>query len=203
MEELVITLSDESITSPQPKKLKGVESVNDDNIVISDDDKERLETKCNNSIILLLFGSISYYNENFPLYGKFDEVLKPTEVFDVILNTNIISEVVCNEKPVGVCDAAAFVVNITKLKHPNDLKADDMGSWVHKGKPVRYFNVDRSTDGKVLQATRCSKEESSSTIYKLTRIYYHHKGTSQFQKTLFMYMVCCNSTFIIPCNSSN
>ena len=130
-------------------------------------------------------------------------MLQPAKVFDIILNTELTSEVVCNRKPVGVSDAAVLLVNITKLKHPNDLKADDMGSWIHKGKPICYFDLDRSPDGEVLQATRCTREESSS-IYKLTRIYYHHKGTPQFRKTLFyvhgeiiQYFVFCVNTTIV------
>ncbi len=111
--------------------------------------------------------------------------IKPAEVLDVILNTDPTSELVCRRKPVGVCDAAVFLVDVTKLKHPNDLKADDVGSWVHKGKPVRFFDVDRSLDGHVIVAESCSKDEISSTVYKLTRVYYHRKGTSQFRKTLF------------------
>ena len=39
------------------------------------------------------------------------------------------------QKLVGVTDAAVFLVDTTKLRHPDDLKADDMEIWVHKGIP--------------------------------------------------------------------
>ncbi len=97
---------------------------------------------------------MSYYKGSFPLYDKRDEVLKPLEVFEVILNTDPTSEVVCKRKPVGIRDSGVFLMDLTKLKHPKDIKADDMGSMIHKGKPVRYFDVERSEDGEVIMATR-------------------------------------------------
>ena len=106
--------------------------------------------------------------------------MKPTEVFHAILNTDPNAEVVCSSKPVGVKDAAVFVVDTRKLRHPNDLKADDMGSWIHKGKPIRYYKLSRvSKSGEVYGAKPCDRKDSGD-VYKLTRIYYHHKGTSEF-----------------------
>jgi hypothetical protein len=114
---------------------------------------------------------------------KTSDVLKPVDVFNAILNTDVSSAAVCNHKPVEVMDPAVFIVNLNSLKNPNDIKADDMGSWIHKGKPIRYFELDQGDDGEVLLAKPCSSEDSN--YYKLTRVYYHHKGTPQFRKTLF------------------
>lgn len=63
------------------------------------------------------------------------------------------------------------------MLHLDDLKADDLDSWTHKGKPVHFYN-------EVYDAQQCDSTDNDR-IYKLTRIYYHHKGTSEFRKTLF------------------
>lgn len=118
------------------------------------------------------------------MFGEFSEVIQPTEVFDMILNTEISSEIVCKQKPVGISDAAVFLVDTTNFRRHDDLKADDMGSWIHKAKPIRYFDLSRCISGEVYGA-KCCEESSCDTVYRLTRVYYHHRGTPEFRKTIF------------------
>ena len=120
----------------------------------------------------------------YPLYHSFNDVMKPVDVFDAVLNIDCSSACVCTKKPVRVTDAAVFLVDSTRLRHQDDLKADDMGSWTHKGKPVCFYKVQRLSSGEVNDAEQCDSTDDKR-IYKLTRIYYHHKGTSEFRKTLF------------------
>ena len=54
----------------------------------------------------------------------------------------------------------------SKLIHPDDLQADDLGNWVHKGKPIRYFEVVCSPTGIVYDIKPCNKDSANS--YKLT-----------------------------------
>ena len=58
-------------------------------------------------------------------------MIKPTDVLDTAVSV----EVVCTWKPVGVSDAAAFV-DTTELHY-----SDDMGGWIHKAKPVQYYDA--------------------------------------------------------------
>lgn len=99
-------------------------------------------------------------------------------MFNIILNTSPCAALVCTQKPVGI------IVDTTKLRHQSDLRSDDMGSWIHKGKPVHLYELERSSSGRVYNTKRC-KDNSISEVYKLTRIYYHHQGIPQFRKTIF------------------
>jgi len=108
--------------------------------------------------------------------------LQPTEAFNAILNTDVDSPVVCTQRPVGITKAAVFLVNTNKLRHKDDLRADDVGSWCHKGKPIRYYSVEYIQPDEVY-AQIC--DEDTDDAFKLTRIYYHHKGTPEFRKTIF------------------
>ena len=83
--------------------------------------------------------------------------MKPADVLNVVFNTDVTSDIICMQKPVGVTDAAVFLMDTTKLRHPDDLKADDMGSWVHKGIPSRYYSIERSPSGVVYGVKHCSK----------------------------------------------
>ena len=123
------------------------------------------------------------YAGRFPVFQSLDEVMKPVGVLNAILNTAVTSKVVCTQKPEGVKDAAEFLVDPSKSRRPGDLKADDMGSWVHKGILSRYYSLELSSSGVMYGAKRCGK--ATKDAIKLTRIYYHHQGTSEFQKTIF------------------
>ena len=113
-------------------------------------------------------------------YFKFKKALKPMEVFDLILNMSADDENVCKDKPVGVVKEGAFVVT-TSLG--NDIKADDLGVWLHKGKPLRKYKIMRADSG-IVYGSDLTKE-SGENVYHLTRIYYHHKNTPTCRRTLY------------------
>ncbi len=122
------------------------------------------------------------YNGIFPVYDTPTDVMKPVEALGAMMNTSPTAECVCQEKPIGITKPAVFLINIALLSH---LKADDLGSWIHKGKPVHYYEVERSPEsGEVMMVSHCNKQEDPGT-FKFTRVYYHHKATPEFRKTLF------------------
>jgi len=123
---------------------------------------------------------LDFYN-GYPLYSSATDIMQPVDVFNVVLNTKQDCRIVCKQKPVGIKDTATFLIDTTKLRHFEDIKADDMGSWVHKGRPVHFYTIDRLASGEVYGAQLSEDAEA----YKLTRIYYHHKGTPEFRKTIF------------------
>lgn len=126
----------------------------------------------------------AFYGEDPELpYLCISEALKPVNALDLLLNSMPTAEDVCKKKPVFVKKAAVFLVDTNRLGSPDDLKADDLGAWNHKGKPVRKYKVVRSQSGTVYGADRT--QESGSDIYKLTRVYYHHASTPEFRRTIF------------------
>lgn len=76
----------------------------------------------------------------------------------MLLNTSETSPGVCTQRPVGVTEAAVFLVNTSKLKHQEDIRADDVGRWCHKGKPVRFYSIEQLPSGEVYGAQRCNEE---------------------------------------------
>ena len=45
------------------------------------------------------------------------------------------------KKPVAVTRPFVYLVDSTKLSNTCDIKADDLGVWLHKGKPIRHYQV--------------------------------------------------------------
>ena len=48
---------------------------------------------------------------------------------------------------------------------------------------MRFYSIERMPSGEVYGAQCCDKGNDGA--FKLTRIYYHHKGTPEFRKTIF------------------
>ena len=114
-------------------------------------------------------------------FFSFPDSLKPTEALDLLLN--IPQDCVCSSKPVGITKAATFVISTNIFDTIDDIKADDLGVWVHKGKPIRRYKVNRSESGAVYGADLT--KEAGEDVYQLIRVYYHHKHTPTFRRTLF------------------
>lgn len=114
---------------------------------------------------------------------NFEAVVQPSEALDLLLNLRPHSSEVCSSRPIGVTTAATFVVANQAFGKIDDLKADDLGVWSHKGKPIRKYKVSRLSSGEVYGAELV--DETGGNVYQLVRIYYHHKHTPTFRRTLF------------------
>ena len=90
---------------------------------------------------------------------------------------------VCSSKPVGVVKPATFIVANEAVGKIDDLRADDLGVWEHKRKPIRQYKVSRLSSGEVYGAEL--SRDSGDNIYQLVRVYYHHKHSPTFCHTLF------------------
>ena len=100
-----------------------------------------------------------------------------------MLNLTPDDDNVCSSRPVGIMQAATFVVSNDVVGKVDDLKADDLGVWDHKGKPIRRYKVSRLPSGEVYGAELT--KDSGDDVYHLVRVYYHHKHTPSFRRTLF------------------
>lgn len=125
---------------------------------------------------------MAIYN-GMPSY-QFSSPLKPMEALDLLLNTSPEDSSVCLSKPIGVRRSATFVVARKCLGNIDDIKADDLGVWVHKGKPMRNYRVSRLPSGEVYGVELTSQSDAAD-VFQLTRTYYHHKYCPTFRRTIF------------------
>ena len=68
------------------------------------------------------------YKGLFPVYDTYEGAV--LEAFNAILNTSETLEVVCTQRPVGITEAAVFLVNTSKLRCQEDNRADDIGAGI-------------------------------------------------------------------------
>ena len=71
-------------------------------------------------------------------------------ILKLLLDPNIDQSRVCRVWPVsGVISNATFVVDITSLKHPDDVRKDFFGKWIHSGSHPFTFKATIEKDGDV------------------------------------------------------
>ena len=81
-----------------------------------------------------------------------------------------------------VQDNRVFIVDISKLEKPEDIRADDLGSWECNGKRCLYCSVDN--EGYVVSVSKSKTPEDAYTMYTLVRRYYKHATATDYKKTI-------------------
>lgn len=122
------------------------------------------------------------YDDKIPAF-ELDCLIKLVEALDLMLNTSPDDVSVCLSKPISVHKAATFIIAKKSVGNLDDIKADDLSVWIHKGKPIRKYRVHRLDSGEVYAVEPTS--DVGENVYKLTRVYHHHKHTPTYRRTFF------------------
>lgn len=89
------------------------------------------------------------------------------EVVHILLDKQRHLGLVCEEQPLRVRESKVFSVDTNKLSHPDDLKADDLGSWKNDGQHSRWVKV-KQMGGCVTKLEFCSENPQTTpmpTVY--------------------------------------
>ena len=54
---------------------------------------------------------------------------------------------ICSTRPMNITKSATYVVDISKLAHPGDVKNDNFGIWRHSGSHPQTFRVNIEESG--------------------------------------------------------
>ena len=73
-----------------------------------------------------------------------------------------------------------FVVDLSQLDKPEDIRADDLGSWVCNGKRCNVCEVE---DGHMMEVFSGPSIKRENT-YCLVRRYYKHATSGDFRRTI-------------------
>ena len=85
---------------------------------------------------------------------------------------------ICQVQPLGVTKNAVFQVDLDSVPF-EDLKADDLGSWMATGTKRTYFRFTRTN-----AIHYANGVPSSSEYFLLTRRYYVHKTYNRFHRII-------------------
>lgn len=87
--------------------------------------------------------------------------------------------------PISIQKNVAFVVDTSRLEHPSDVLADDMGVWKHNGVDTGCFEVSLSSSEIQVEKKAAS---ASGPFYTVKRVYRVH-GTNPCLKKLTAYIM--------------
>jgi hypothetical protein len=104
---------------------------------------------------------------------------------DIVVEKSGIEDKVCHITPTNVEHNCTFIVDRSYLKDPDDIKADDGGSWKNNG--VRYTIVSwRNKKATIISRNTsvCKQHTLTRSEFLIERTYYANKGHPDFRKII-------------------
>ena len=118
-----------------------------------------------------------------PVFEKPPPKYSAIQIMHMLLDQNINRERVAMQRPLQVKSNSSFVVDITKLDHPDDIKKDMYGRWQHSGSHTDVFRCSFSEDGDV-EITKCAPGASGANVYYLRRLHSFHPTNVNFRRLI-------------------
>jgi len=98
----------------------------------------------------------------------------------LLLDPKIDETKIASRRPLECSFSASFVVDISKLSHPDDIKKDMYGKWLHSGSHTDIFRCAYS-DGVEKAAPGASGD---NVYYYLRRLHSVHPSNNEFRRVL-------------------
>ena len=73
-------------------------------------------------------------NLRIPIYDRTSKHYTAKNIVEVLLDKHLPFSRIATCQPVGVQDNLVFVIDLSQLKKPEDIRADDLGAWTCNGK---------------------------------------------------------------------
>ena len=119
-------------------------------------------------------------NLNTPIYDCTSKHYSAQSIVEVLLDKRLPVSKIATSQPVSIQENLVFVVDLSKLEKPEDIRADDLGSWTCNGTRCLQCVVD---DGVVSEILSESKVRTGNT-YCLVKRYYKHATAGDFKRTI-------------------
>ena len=98
----------------------------------------------------------------------------------ILLDPKIDSTKICCTWPIaGIESSATFMIDVTKLKHQDDVCKDFFGKWNRSGSHPPPFKA-RVTDDDEMEVEKCAPGVTGDVFY-LRRLRSHHPSNPDFQ----------------------
>ena len=129
-----------------------------------------------NNVLILPF------SDDEPIYENPPAKYSAERILHILLDKAIPSDKICTKRPTNVTGSASFVVDITKLADPDDVKKDNFGVWSHSGSHVQSFDV--SYEEGCCFVEKCDSSTPKDNIVVLRRLHSFHPLNNQFKRMI-------------------
>ena len=118
-----------------------------------------------------------------PIFEKPPPKYTATRIMQILLNPSMDTSKVAKGRPIGVEESSTFVVDLTSLKHPDDVKKDMYGRWDYSGSHPEVFRCtfDEFDD---VSIEKCAVGATGSNVYYLRRVRSSHPSNSDFRRLI-------------------
>lgn len=127
--------------------------------------------------------SVEYYQENtrLPVYGHPRRGYNSEEIVHILLDPIFADRLLSTTHPTSVEHNVSFVIDVGSLSNPNDVRADDLGSWKCTGSRRLTFMVKFSPSACHIVS---SVSESSGKQVQIRRQYHVHGTDSDLHRMI-------------------
>ena len=91
-----------------------------------------------------------------PIYEVPTPKYTTERILRILLDPDIPTAKICSSRFINITKSATYVVDISKLAKPEDLKNDNFGIWKHSGSHPQTFRVNIESDG-YIRVEKCAR----------------------------------------------
>ena len=102
-------------------------------------------------------------------------------IMQILLDPAIDESKVAEQRPMETEFSSTFVVDITKLLHPDDIKKDMYGKWLYKGSHTDVFKCSFGEDSGVI-VEKMAPGATGDNVFYLKRLHSVHPSNKHFRR---------------------
>lgn len=120
-----------------------------------------------------------------PVFSWRRTAYKSKKILEILL-ANYDQDVLCTATPLNVGHNVAFLVDNSKLKSIDDIRCDDMGSWINGGQPTILFKADLedADASQIVLLTKNVPLSKHENAKRLKKSYYTHSTHKDVRKII-------------------
>ena len=111
-------------------------------------------------------------------------------ILKILLNPKIDQSRIATMRPNQVSHSSTFVVDITKLAHPDDIKKDMYGKWKYSGSHPETFRCGYDEPSNVF-IEKCAPGATGDNVYYVRRLHSYHPSNPKFRRLLTFISGAC------------
>ena len=121
--------------------------------------------------------------EECPVYEFPPPKYNAERILQILLDPAISTSKICSKRPVSISSSATFVIDLTKLADPEDIKNDNFGSWSYSGSHSTTYRVNVEDDG-YIRVEKCAPGATGADVVYLRRLHSVHPSNNHFKRLI-------------------
>lgn len=118
-----------------------------------------------------------------PVYETPPPKYSAETILKILLDPSLPATKVCSVRPTNIVKSCSYVIDISKLEHPDDVKSDNFGTWKHSGSHPQVYRVQMESDG-YLHVEKGAPGATGNDVVYLRRLHSVHPSNRNFKRLI-------------------